>query len=334
MSVDLDDLDPITDVELSWSDAVIAKAAEHGISEDDVPAMFPPSKKTFHKARVRGAALLSMPAFVEAQMVSAGKEPPPLPDLSAVEEAARAQEASQEQEHKKERVAVTAAAVARLDDHRPPVEWFRNPQLGQQTPITITDDMRVYGHAFQWKQCHIGYNGQCVMPPEEEDFPFYTQGEVVCAGGERVPVGAITLGMGHAPTDRDVSARAAAEHYDNTDAVVADVAIGCDRIGGWVAGCIRPGTDPKRVYALRASGQVSGDWRYIGGRLRLVALLAVNVPGFPVPRTQARVAGGQVVAMTAAGMLDVGSRIDWEAEIEQRALRSIRDKALAAFNDD
>lgn len=334
MSVDLDDSDPITDVELTWSDAVLAKAAEHGIGEDEVPMMFPPSKKTFHKARVRGAALLSMPAFVEAQMVSAGKEPLPLPDLPVMEEAARAQEAEQDQEQKKERVAVTAAAVARLDDFRPPADWFQNPQLGQQTPITITDDMRVYGHAFRWDECHIGYGGQCVTPPEEEDFPFYTQGEVVCAAGERVAVGAITLGMGHAPTDKAVSARTAAEHYDNTAAVVADVAIGCDRVGAWVAGCIRPGTDPKRVYALRASGQVSGDWRYIGGRLRLVALLAVNVPGFPVPRPQARVAGGQVVALVAAGMLDVGPRVDWEAEIEQRALRSIRDRALAAFNDD
>jgi hypothetical protein len=327
MSVDLDDIDPLTDVELVWPDGMAPDQEGGGLE-----ALFtPPSKRIFHKARVRGAALLSMPAFVEAQMWAEGTDPPELPDLDEVEQAARAEQEQREQEHSKEPAAVTAAAVARLDDFRPPAEWFRDPGLGVHTPIVVTDDMRVYGHAFQWDQCHIGYGDQCVTPPQEDDFPFYTQGTVLTADGSSVPVGAITLGMGHAPIRPGVTARAAAEHYDNTDAVVADVAIGCDRVGAWVAGWIRPGTDPRKVYALRASGQVSGDWRMIGGRLRLVALLTVNVPGFPVPRPEARVAGGQVVAMVAAGMLDVGPRIDWEAELEQRALRNLRDKALAGI---
>ncbi len=330
MSVDLDDLDPITDVELAWSDAVIAKAAEAGVGEDEVPMLFPPSKRIFHKARVRGAALLSMPAFVEAQMVTVGNKPPPLPDLEQIEVAARAEQAATEE---KEREAVTAAAiVTRLDEFRPPTEWFENPQLGQRTPITVTDEGRVYGHAWRSGECHIGYGGECVTPPEEDEFPFFTQGSVLCADGSRVAVGQITIGTGHAPLR--LGQRAAAEHYDNTGAVVADVAIGMDRVGAWVAGCLRPGATAQQVYALRASGQVSGDWRSIGGRLRLVALLGVNVPGFPVPRAEARVAGGQVQALVAAGMLDVGPKVDWEAELEQRALRSMRDKALAAFGDD
>src|SRR5205085_943051 len=51
---------------------------------------------------------------------------------------------------------------------------------------------------------------------------------------------------------------------------------------------------------LRASAP-SGDWRRIGGNLELVGLLAVNVPGFPVPRPQVlTAAGGQQLALVAA----------------------------------
>jgi hypothetical protein len=37
---------------------------------------------------------------------------------------------------------------------------------------------------------------------------------------------------------------------------------------------------------------MSGDWRRIGGNLELMAVLAVNLPGFPVLRTKALVASG------------------------------------------
>src|SRR3546814_15384513 len=37
--------------------------------------------------------------------------------------------------------------------------------------------------------------------------------------------------------------------------------------------------------------------------MELVAVLGVNVPGFPIPRTRAFVAGGQMQSLVAAGML-------------------------------
>ena len=40
------------------------------------------------------------------------------------------------------------------------------------------------------------------------------------------------------------------------------------------------------------SAPMSGDWRRIGGNLELMAVLAVNLPGFPVLRTKALVASG------------------------------------------
>ena len=85
-------------------------------------------------------------------------------------------------------------------------------------------------------------------------------------------------------------------HYDNTGTAVADVAVGEDEFGIWVAGAIRPGATPSQVEALSRSS-LSGDWRRIGGNLELVAALSVNTPGFPL----AVVASGRVEALVASG---------------------------------
>jgi hypothetical protein len=203
---------------------------------------------------------------------------------------------------------------------QPPTAWFSDPKLSLPTPITVTDDGRIYGHAAQWGSCHIGQEGVCVQPPHEDAHPYYRTGEVKCDDGSRVAVGQITVGTGHAPLH--LGASPAAEHYDNTGAAVADVAVGNDQHGIWVAGSIRPGADPLKVYELQAAGQVSGDWRRIGGQLRLVGLLAVNVPGFPVPKMRARVASGEPQALVAAGRPQVA----WgrsHADVERDAVRIV-----------
>ena len=116
------------------------------------------------------------------------------------------------------------------------------------------------------------------------------------AEGDDVPVGQLTLAGGHAPLE--ATAAAAVKHYDDTASAAADIHAGEDAYGIWVAGALRPGTTPEQVRALRASAP-SGDWRPIGGRLEMVAICQVNVPGFPVAR--ARVASGYVTALVAAG---------------------------------
>jgi hypothetical protein len=55
--------------------------------------------------------------------------------------------------------------------------------------------------------------------------------------------------------------------------------------------------------ALRAAS-LSGDWRRINGNLELVAALAVNVPGFPIPRTQAAMAAAGQLALVASGVVE------------------------------
>lgn len=196
---------------------------------------------------------------------------------------------------------VVAAAIELAD--APQAAWFDDPRLDGPTGLTVTDDGRVFGHAAAWGSCHTGFGDACVNPPEELSHDYYRLGEVLCAGGERVAVGQITLGTGHAPTS-GMSWRGAMEHYDNTGSVVADVATGNDAYGIWVAGALRPGVTAGQVRELMGA-KLSGDWRKIAGQLRLVAFLAVNVPGFPVPRVKAGVFAGEQLSLTAAGVLAV-----------------------------
>lgn len=215
--------------------------------------------------------------------------------------------------------AVTAAVET--EEFKPPADWFTNPGLTVPVGITVTDQGRVYGHAAQWGECHVGFDDICVTPPYEDNHSHFLTGEVLCADNSRVAVGQVTIGTGHAPLS--YRATRAVEHYDNTGAVVADVNVGNDDVGIWIAGAVRPHAAVSRVHDLRASGRVSGDWRRIGGELRLVGLLAVNVAGFPL-NTRARVASGVPQSLVAAGFMSVGNVMSRE-ERDQDALKHVMD---------
>lgn len=218
----------------------------------------------------------------------------------------------------KEADVVLASGAADVE-WRPPALWVQDPGLTVPVGITVTDQGRVYGHAAQWGECHVGHADLCITPPVEDQHPYFMTGEVLTDDGERRPVGQITVGTGHAPLS--YQARRAAEHYDNTGAVVADVSVGNDSVGIWVAGAIRPNVEQSRVHELRAAGRVSGDWRRIGGELRLVGLLGVNVAGFPL-HTRARVASGVPTSLVAAGFMSVGNVMSKE-DHDNAALRRV-----------
>src|SRR5690606_31571051 len=114
-------------------------------------------------------------------------------------------------------------------------------------------------------------------------YAHFRTGYVVCADGSEVATGPLSMGGGHA--DLRLSGRGAVEHYDQTSTAVADVVVGEDEFGVWFTGALRPGVTDEEVRTLRASS-LSGDWRPIGGALELVAALAVNSPGFPIPRAR------------------------------------------------
>lgn len=192
--------------------------------------------------------------------------------------------------------AMTASAIGAAPE-QPPSSWFRQPLLEGPTPLTVTDEGQVFGHIATWGTCHTGFSGQCVTAPKSKSgYAYFHLGEVVAANGDRVPVGSITLDTTHATLDK--SRREATLHYEHTGAAVADVRAGEDAYGIWVAGSVRPDVSSTSLRRFRGA-KISGDWRAVGGALELIGALAVNVPGFPVPRTQARVASGVTVALVA-----------------------------------
>jgi hypothetical protein len=190
-----------------------------------------------------------------------------------------------------------AEAVTAAGTLAPPTEWFNDPELGDYTPITVTDEGQVFGHIAAWGVCHTGIPGRCQTAPHSRtNYAHFRTGRVMTSEGELVATGRLTMGAGHAGLHASPTETMA--HYDNTATAVADVVAGEDEYGIWVAGAIRPGVTDEQVYALRAS-PISGDWRKVGASMELHAALCVNTPGFPIPASLA--ASGETLAMVATG---------------------------------
>jgi 8-oxo-dGTP pyrophosphatase MutT (NUDIX family) len=192
-----------------------------------------------------------------------------------------------------------------------PKAWFSDPGLDGPTPITVTDEGRFFGHLATWGTCHIGFDGECVsVPHSATDYAYFRTGMVETDDGP-VFVGNISMGGGHAAAR--LGWRPAVEHYDSTSVVIADVACGEDEHGVWVAGALRAGVTDEQIAELKASGGLSGDWREVrrgSGELELVAALAVNVGGFPVPRLSIAASAGHTTALVAAGVVVESDPVD------------------------
>lgn len=244
-------------------------------------------------ARIRAATIVAIPAFASARIAMSSQ--PDVLDTDSDEE---------------------GGLVAGGFPVAPPRQWFDNPELDEPTAVRVTEDGRVYGHLAIWGTCHVGFPNQCVQPPHsEQGYRYFETGSVLTSSGDEVPVGHITMDTVHA--GKRLSANQTLAHYENTGRAIADVAAGEDAWGIWVAGALRPDVTDEQVRELRAS-PLSGDWRRVGTSLELVAALAVNVPGFPVPRPQGLVASGSMVSLVASGMLP-SSDVDWRRRDELSA---------------
>ena len=241
-------------------------------------------------ARVRAATLVAIPAFADARIKA------DMGSLEDIEDSSATSGAGSEEGES------LAAGGAATQPQLPPAAWFSDPRLTAPTALEVTEDGQVRGHLALWGTCHIAHSGSggCVTPPHSAaGYSYFHTGAVRTAQGSDVAVGHITLDTGHANATSSPALTLA--HYENTGTVVADVVAGEDSHGIWVAGAVR-NLQPDQLRALR-SAPLSGDWRRIGNQLELVAALAVNVPGFPVPRMSGLVAGGHVQSLVAAGMV-------------------------------
>jgi hypothetical protein len=195
--------------------------------------------------------------------------------------------------------ALTLTAAAPPSHFTP--DWFENPGLQSPTPFTVTDDGRVFGHLATFGQCHIGVTSECVIAPHSvTNYAHFHTGTVMTSDGQKLAAGRVTFNTGHA--DLNASVNETVSHYDHTGSIAAMVRAGEDAHGIWVAGGLCD-IDPSDIRTLQASAGLSGDWRTIGGNLELVAALAVNVPGFPIPRTALAASGADVDSLVAANQV-------------------------------
>jgi hypothetical protein len=193
-------------------------------------------------------------------------------------------------------VTIGYALTASAGDYptRPPASWF-NPPPAELGPFAVEyDDTtgRIVGYLAAADSCHRGLPG-CATAPLQDSFDHFHVGTILTDDGQRLPVGTITLDGGHA--HEDLPADAAADYYSHTGFAAGYVRCGVNEHGIWMAGVLRAGIDEQQLQRIMAA-EVSGDWRRIDGRLQLVAVAAVNSPGF----YKARVAEGATVALVAS----------------------------------
>jgi len=209
---------------------------------------------------------------------------------------------------------VAPFALTACAQERPPAEWFAAPSFDGPTPITVTDDGRVYGHIGLHGERHRGFSGNVQIPKSQSGYASFLLGYTVTAEGTNVPVGKITLGGGHA--DTALGMQAAVDHYDDVSTTVAVVNAGDDQYGVWVAGAIKGNITDDQIDTLRESPP-SGDWRTDSfGNLELIGVHAVNVPGFAVPRFRVGEDGQRRFALIASSAMVTREVIESARRVE------------------
>ena len=226
--------------------------------------------------------------------------------------------------------------VAAAAPPKPPRAWFETQELPGPTPLTITDEGRVFGHVALWDSCHVGFGDLCMRPPRSpSNYAYFHVGELETDEGDKLTIGKLMFNGPHAAVTKGRAE--AMRHYDRHTHVAGYGRCTDGAHGIWFAGALRPDLTSSELCEVRANPP-SGDWRPVNGQHELIAVLAVPVPGFPTPRAQTAVlasgdelevlglivSSGQIVpnkavnrALVAAGLLDapLPSRLDSEEEM-------------------
>lgn len=231
----------------------------------------------FLQTDLTGQTLVPFPAFARAVQVNEGM------DLPSAAEAAAASSGIPIPGPMGGPLSLVASGA----DDLPPAELFANPQFTRPTHVGVRDvpgtNWRHFsGHLADWRIPHIGMRGKVFAPRSRSGYAYYCSGATPAQGPDGVVdvrTGVLSLGGGHC--DKGVwDWRERRRHYDSTSTGVADLAAGEDEHGPWLSGVLRPETTHEQARVMHQS-DVSGDWAPIGGH-ELVAVLCVNVQGFPV----------------------------------------------------
>lgn len=275
------DADSVTeaDLEFIYPDAT-------GMSDAEA-AWMSPELVRFHKARIRGATLCNLPAFVEASVH--------LIDNVAMQS---------------ESVTVNESAVVTASSHTitipdvPPEEWFfeEPSELPPIGAIWVTDEGRLFGLVGPSEVAHRAFRDKRVtIPMGNVDYDRWMNRPTIVAGGARVATGVITMNCGHMPAHFSDDTEVRMAHYDNSCSIAAVARVVESKKFGapLLLGAVMP-MSPEDFQRFTAC-QISGDWaphRERHGWREFVAALSVPVPGFARGTSTVRVDAGAMVAST------------------------------------
>lgn len=251
----------------------------------------------FAEMTVMGATLVDHPAFAEA-IITLDPE-----DAEAVDEDGNpvpAEVPTDDEVTEGEAALLASVATIKATNRGYYVDdptVFDDPKFTEPTGLHITDDGRVQGHLALWGSCHLSVGNVCRQPPHSvQGYSLFHTSEVGTPEGP-LAVGKLTVGGGHA--DERAGMQPAMAHYDNSCSAFSLVRVGEDEHGIWASGIAHPRASNETL-SDGLSSPMSGDWRRVGGNLELIAALAVNNPGFPVPRGY-RNDEGQDYSLVASG---------------------------------
>lgn len=310
---------------IDMADATAVPAYDDGTEVTEMN--FDPSQRiceTYTRATVTACTIVAIPAFGQTSLA-----------LNA--------------ERESRDVAMTAAALTAAAAYKPPVyepAMFADADPNLRSPMRLTmdpDTGHVFGFIATWKDKHRSVGLGHIKPPRSHTNyeHFHTSPAVHLTDGTRLPVGRLTVGIGHAPT-RGITSAAAQAHYDNVEACWALGRISEHPLGIYFSGVVAPWASPEKVQ-MGLSSPVSGDWRPVGqgNSLELVAVLSVNTPGF-LCKVETDHSGQPLAMVASLSVADGAPAESWSLEdlravfaqvlAEERAAAARVDEALAVLD--
>lgn len=166
--------------------------------------------------------------------------------------------------------------------------WFQPDAevAANRSPWTITDEGRIMGYLYSWRDCHRSF-GTCTTPPRQSDFPEFHVGQCRLDDGTTLGpatgngVGVLTYADLHAG-DGPPSPQVLQRLMEDTGLQLGPVRLYADEYGVQCCGQVYSDVTPAQC-ARALAGFPSADWRDAlnGDGWRLYGLHVVNTPGYP-----------------------------------------------------